>query len=120
MATKKMTISEMFAQIIAKAEKGEPLSADEVKFLKERKDGVDKKNATRTMTATQKENETIKAEILDYMEDGKAYTIGDIMKLVPKCADLTNQRVSAIVRQLKDALLVSRSEVKGRAYFTKA
>jgi DNA-binding transcriptional regulator GbsR (MarR family) len=54
------------------------------------------------------------------MEDGKAYTIGDLMKEVPELADLTNQRVSALVRQLKDDGLVVREEIKRKAYFTKA
>ena len=53
------------------------------------------------------------------MESGKAYTIGDLMKAIPEIADLTNQRVSAIVRQLKDDGLVTREEVKRKAYFTK-
>jgi DNA-binding transcriptional regulator GbsR (MarR family) len=41
------------------------------------------------------------------------------MKCVPEIADLTNQRVSAMVRQLKDDGLVTREEIKRKAYFTK-
>jgi DNA-binding transcriptional regulator GbsR (MarR family) len=41
------------------------------------------------------------------------------MKEIPALADLTNQRVSALVRQLKDEGLVTREEVKRKAYFTK-
>ena len=53
------------------------------------------------------------------MESGKAYTISELMKAIPELADLTNQRVSALVRQLKDEGKVSREEIKRKAYFTK-
>ena len=36
------------------------------------------------------------------MVEGTKYTITDLIKNVPECADLTNQRVSALVRQLVD------------------
>ena len=82
---------------------------------------VQKKNsADRKPTATQKENVDLKVAILDGMEVGKQYTISDIMKSVPAVADLTNQRVSALVRQLKDEGLVVREEIKRKAYFFKA
>ena len=82
---------------------------------------VQKKNsADRKPTATQKENVDLKVAILDGMEVGKQYTISDIMKSVPAVADLTNQRVSALVRQLKDEGLVVREEIKRKAYFSKA
>jgi DNA-binding transcriptional regulator GbsR (MarR family) len=50
---------------------------------------------------------------------GQKYTITDLMKSVPELADLSNQRVSALVRQLKDADLVVRTEEKRKAYFEK-
>ena len=54
------------------------------------------------------------------MEQGTQYTITELIKLVPNCADMTNQRVSALVRQLKDENVVVRTEVKGKAYFSLA
>ena len=84
------------------------------------KASIDKKNsAERKPTATQTENVGLKSAILVGMESGKAYTIGDLMKEIPELADLTNQRVSALVRQLKDEGLVTREEIKRKAYFTK-
>lgn len=84
------------------------------------KASIDKKNsAERKPTATQTENVGLKVAILEGMESGKAYTIGDLMKEIPALADLTNQRVSALVRQLKDEGLVVREEIKRKAYFTK-
>ena len=112
---KKMTIVEQYEVIIAKA-KG-VLSEDEVKFLEERAELHAKKNASRGQTKVQKENEGIKAEILDFMEVGKAYTVTDIQKAVGL---ESNQKASALIRQLKESDLVIRKEEKGKAYFTNA
>lgn len=85
------------------------------------KTSIAKKNsAERKPTATQTANEGYKTSILNAMEDGKAYTITDLMKSVDAIADLSNQRVSAIVRQMVEAGSVTRKEVKRKAYFTKA
>ena len=88
--------------------------------LEKMKAQVEKKNsAERKPTATQKENETYKTAILDYLiEVDTAKTIGEIMKGCAEVSDLTNQRVSALVRQLKDAGLVIREEIKRKAYFS--
>ena len=112
---KKMTIVEQYEAIIGKCEG--VLTADEVAFLQERADMVAKKNATRKPTKAQAENEVVKQNILDFMVADTAYTVTDIMKGVGL---ESNQKASALVRQLKDAELVVRSEVKGKAYFTKA
>lgn len=112
---KKMTIVEQYEAIIAKA-KG-VLSAEEVAFLEERAEMHAKKNASRKPTKAQAENEGIKSKILDFMVEGKAYTVTDIQKGVGL---ESNQKASALVRQLKEADLVIRTEEKGKAYFTKA
>jgi hypothetical protein len=52
------------------------------------------------------------------MEDGRLYTITDIQKNVPACADLSNQRVSALVRQMV-GVTIERTEDKRKAYFSK-
>ena len=111
----KVTIAKMYEGIIAKVEG--VLSQDEIDFLNERKEMHLKKNASRKPTKAQEENENIKASILEFMEDGKSYTITEIQKAMGLDS---NQKTSALVRQLKDGGLVVRSEVKGKAYFTKA
>ena len=84
------------------------------------KASIAKKNsAERKPTATQKANEDYKTAILEFMEVGKKYTITDLMKEVVELADLSNQRVSALVRQLKEEGLVERTEEKRKAYFSK-
>ena len=76
-----------------------------------------KSSGERKPTATQKENVGFKDAIAMALEAEKNYTVTDIMKSVPEVANLSNQRVSALVRQLvADGILV-REEVKRKAYF---
>lgn len=104
------------------------LNLDEVKsnptlveFIKHELELLDKKNsADKKPTAQQTANDGIKVAILDYMEEGVKYTITDIIKTVPDCADLTNQRVSALIRQLIADGQVVRTEEKRKAYFSLA
>ena len=65
-------------------------------------------------------NEAIKQAIVDGMERDHFYTITDIQKNVPACADLSNQKVSALVRQLKDDGVVIKTEDKRKSYFSLA
>ena len=111
---KKMTIVEQYESIIAKVEG--VLTETEIAFLQERADMHSKKNSNRKPTKAQTENESIKANILTYMESGKSYTTTDIQKGL---GIESNQKASALLRQLKDCNLVDRAEIKGRAYFTK-
>ena len=93
--------------------------ADVIEKLTNIKASTDKKNsAERKPTATQVENVGYKEAIVAYLgECDTAQTIGDIMKGCAEVADLTNQRVSAIVRQLKDDGTIVREEIKRKAYF---
>ena len=79
-----------------------------------------KNSAEKKPTIQQVANEGIKTAIVDGMESGTAYTITDIIKSVPACAELTNQRVSALMRQLVESGAVVRTEDKRKAYFSKA
>ena len=91
---------------------------DFINFISHELELLEKKNSTeRKPTAKQMENDGIKTAILDSMTAGTLYTITDFIKTVPECADMSNQKISAIVRQLKDAGLVERVEEKRKAYF---
>ena len=114
MATK-MTIAEKYENIIEKAKA--LLSEEEVAFLTERKEMHLKKNSSRKPTKAQEENEVIKENILNFMEKGVTYTISQIQKGVGL---ESNQKTSALVRQLKENGLVVRTEEKGKAYFALA
>ena len=54
------------------------------------------------------------------MEDGKSYTITDLNKNIDGLSELSNQKISALVRQLVESGKVIREEVKRKAYFHKA
>ena len=113
---KKMTKVEMFKAILDNYD----LSASEIEFINHEIELLEKKNSNRKPTKAQAENENLKEIILKGMESGKSYTITDLIKSIPEISDLTNQRVSALVRQLKDNDLVERVETKGKAYFSLA
>lgn len=113
---KKMTKADYFKQIMASY----PLTEDEKSFVEHELELLAKKNsAEKKPTAVQVANEGIKDAILESMESGKKYTITDLMKSVDACADLSNQRVSALVRQLVADGSVERTEEKRKAYFSK-
>ena len=112
----KMTKRDYFTNILNKY----PLTEDEKKFVQNELDLLAKKNSSKKPTATQVANESIKNAILDGLDEGVKYTITDIMKSVPACADLTNQKVSAIVKQMVECGVITRIEDKRKAYFTLA
>ena len=117
--TKKLTKRDHFNTLLDMAEvKSNPKL---VEFIEHELELLDRKNSADTKpTAQQTANEGIKAAILDNMVEGARYTITDLIKSVPECADLTNQRVSALMRQLIEAKLVVRIEDKRKAYFSLA
>ena len=117
MTQKKMTKAQMFAQIKANYN----LTDEENAFIDHELELLAKKNsAEKKPTAQQTANKAICDAIVNGMEDGKLYTITDLIKSVPACAELTNQKVSALVRQLIADNVVVRTEDKGKAYFSLA
>lgn len=113
--TKKMTKADYFKQIMANYN----LTEDEKAFIDHELELLAKKNsADKKPTATQVANDSIKSAILEGMENGRLYTITDMIKEIPACADLTNQKVSALVRQMTPDL-VEKVEDKRKSYFRK-
>lgn len=69
-------------------------------------------------TAKQLENEALKVELLNYMEANTLYSISDFQKQVEACADLSNQKIAAILRQMKDNdKTVEKVEDKRKVYW---
>jgi hypothetical protein len=92
-----------------------------VEFIEHEMELLAKKNsAEKKPTAQQTANEGIKSAIVEGMEEGKQYTITELIKSIPACAELTNQRVSNLVRQLNIEGKVVRIEEKRKAYFSLA
>ena len=100
------------------------LTLDEVKsnetlvdFINHELELLAKKNSSeKKPTAVQTANEGIKSAILNGMEVGKMYTITDLIKEIPEISDLTNQKVSALVRQLMPEY-IEKIEDKRKSYF---
>ena len=113
---KKMTKKDYFEQI----KRNYALTEDEVKFIDHEIELLEKKNAAdKKPTAQQVANKSTQDAIYEGMESGKLYTITDLIKTIPECADMTNQRESALVRQMVLDGKVERTEDKRKAYFKK-
>lgn len=116
MTTKRLTKRDHFNALLAIAE----VSANPtlVEFIEHELDLLEKKNAAdKKPTAQQTANKAICDAILNEVEPNKLYTITEIIKEVSACADLTNQRVSALVRGLVADGKMERVEEKRKAYF---
>ena len=117
----KMTIATKFDEVI-KAVQGEDsvMSVEEiVDFLTDRKDKAVKKAGTRKPTANQKENEGIKGIILDNLT-AEGQTVSELMAGTPDLAGYSNQRLSALLRQLVLDGSVVKTVDKKKSYFSLA
>lgn len=77
-----------------------------------------KRKATSKPSKTQTENDGYKTAILTFLTNyGGRYTVSEFQTAVDKLAELSNQRVSAILRQMKETGVISRIEEKKKAYF---
>lgn len=118
MAEKKMTKRDYFNSLLKMSEvKANP---DMVKFIEHELELLAKKNSSeKKPTAVQMVNEGIKSEILEHLiaEPDRLFSISEMQKAFPCCAELSNQRVSALVRQLIADGKVERLEEKRKAYF---
>ena len=106
----KKTQKELFTEIL----NGYALTDEQKEFIKGRIAQLDKKASSSSgkQTATQKANAELKDKILAEMEYGKSYTISDMLKAFDCCADLSNQKVSAVCNQMVKDNLVIKGEVK--------
>ena len=111
----KMTNVKALAYVLGNYE----IPADVQAKLENMKAQFEKKNsADKKPTAQQIANKGVAEDIVKALanEPNRLFTITEIMKAVPSCADLTNQRVSAIVRGLL-GVSIERIEDKRKAYF---
>ena len=119
MANKKMTKRDYFNQLLEIAEVKDNKAM--VEFINHELELLEKKNASKstTLTKEQKANVELKDQIIEEMVEGKCYTITDMIKELPCCANYTNQKIGALVRQLIADGLIKRTEDKRKAYFSK-
>ena len=119
MAEKKITKREKFEMIAKITEVAEnPILAE---FVEHELELLARKNASGTgkQTATQKANEELKSAIVEEMskEPNRLFSISEMIKIFPCCADLSLPKVTALVTQLAKAEVVQRVEEKRKAYF---
>ena len=119
MAEKKITKREKFEMIAQITEVAEnPMLAE---FVAHELDLLARKNASGVgkQTATQKANEELKSAIVEEMskEPNRLFSISEMIKIFPCCADLSLPKVTALVTQLAKAEVVQRVEEKRKAYF---
>ena len=119
---KKMTKRDYFNQLLAIAEV--KANAELEKFINHELELLAKKNASTSgkLTPTQEVNEKIKEGIMECLmaESNRMFTITEMLKEFECCTELSNQRLSALVRQLKEDGKVERIEEKRKAYFKAA
>lgn len=84
----------------------------EVNLLAKKNSGENKKQ-----TKAQEENEGYKVLILEFLADKDGVTCTDVLKGVPALSEFSNQKISALMRQLRLAGQVTVSEVKGKSLF---
>lgn len=78
-----------------------------------------KSSSERKPTAKQEANKKLEAVILDYLNaqtEGK--TVTDMMKEIPELDGMSNQKVSSLVKPLKDDGIIVKEVIKGRSYFS--
>lgn len=112
-----MTKNEMYSHIAAVCAEHQ----DIVEFCAHQQELLARRSSTPAKpTKTQVENESYKAAIVDILaENDRPMTISEMME-DSRLDGLKNQRVNALVTQLKNANRVVRTEVKGKAYFSLA
>lgn len=116
----KMTKKDYF-QILRDAYPADADNHDEViAFIDHELDLLARKNTSeKKPTKQQIANDVLRNAILDAMVEDTKYTVTDMTKQFECCADLTNQRVSALLRPLIKEGKVERTEEKRVAYFSK-
>ena len=114
---KKMTKREKFEMLMAISEvNSNPVLSE---FIAHELELLAKKNASeKKPTAQQVANEGLKQTIVDVLTEADGLmTVTDVQKSCEKLAELSNQRISALLRQLITDGKVERVEDKRKAYF---
>ena len=118
----KVTKRERFAQLMAIVEASNVANATELKeFIEHEVELLNKKNSrTGKPTKTQVENEAIKAQIVSILKRvGKPMTVTQLLS-ENELAGLSNQKISALLTQLRESGKVMRTVEKKVAYYSMA
>ena len=90
-----------------------------VEFINHELELLDRKSASHTTakTANQKANEEIKTKIVDALVQLGKSTISELQAGSEEMAEYSNQKLSALLKQLVDSKEVIRTMDKKKAYF---
>ena len=116
----KLTKRDYFKMILEEVEGNEQLTA----FVNHELELLDKKASSKSMTSNQKENEQIKARIIQALvELGKPVTITELQANNGEMAQYSNQKLSALIKQMVRSEdnpngEITRAMDKKKAYFS--
>ena len=89
-----------------------------VDFLVHERELLEKKSSNSGQTKTQKENEVIKDKIVETLKGlGKYATITEIQEANAELGEYSNQKISALLKQLVESEVITRIVDKKKAYF---
>ena len=95
-------------------------NADFKAYLENEKALLEKKRDNKKATKTQTENVAVKALILEVLAEKSGVTITEIQSAREELKALSNQKISALVKQLKDNGEVVKTVEKGKSLFSLA
>ena len=115
--TKKITKRDNFNKLLTIREVAEDTQL--VEFIKHELELLDRKSASHSTakTANQKANEEIKTKIVDALVQLGKSTISELQAGSEEMAEYSNQKLSALLKQLVDSKQVVRTMEKKKAYF---
>lgn len=114
---KRVTKREYFGEVVKMAESlGR---TDIVEFAQHEIELLDKKASSKVTTKTQKENESIKEIIKNFLNEtpNEMFTITQLQEKVEDLKDYSNQKISALVSQLVKANEIDKVVDKKKSYF---
>lgn len=115
--TKKITKRDNFNKLLTIREVAEDTQL--VEFINHELELLDRKSASHSTakTANQKANEEIKTKIVDALVQLGKSTISELQAGSEEMAEYSNQKLSALLKQLVDSKQVVRTMEKKKAYF---
>ena len=111
---KKLTKKEKYGMVLNYIQDNEML----VEFIENEINLLNKKASSTSKTSTQKENEVIKKDIVATLKEiGTPVTITEMQKASAKMSVYSNQKLSALLKQLYEEKLVNKAVDKKKTYF---
>lgn len=89
-----------------------------IDFLIHERELLERKSSNSGQTKTQKENEILKEKIVETLKElNKFSTITEIQESNIELVNLSNQKISALLKQLVDTNVIEKVIEKKKAYF---